>query len=92
LVISFLRGSCGLRIRSVTMLIGWLEDILSSLKAYTLVTEFKHISGGGKAASTSIGSISIVLKTPRIFLIPRFWRFCIILLNCTCPFYYITDL
>ena len=72
MIISLLGDFCRLRIRLVAILIGWLENILSSLKIYALVAKFKHTLGEDKAASTSIGSISAILKTPRIFLMPRF--------------------
>ena len=52
--------------------IGWFFESLRALRPYFRIFEFSRISGGNKAASTSMACIGAVLKTPRIFLNPRF--------------------
>ncbi len=43
---------------------------LSTLSAYFRIYEFNRTLGGGSAASTSIGLIGAVLKTPSILRTP----------------------
>ena len=50
----------------------WLRASLSSRKAYCQTLAFSRIAGGGRAASTSIGIIGVVLKAPSILRRPRF--------------------
>ena len=87
----FLIRSSWVESRVASALIGWVRASLSILNAYCLVLASSHMFGGKRAASTSIGIIGAVLKTPRIFLRPKFCRACKGLLNWAWPFYQIGD-
>jgi hypothetical protein len=81
----------GVLSRASSLLTGWVGESFWSRIAYFLILLSSLISGGGRIASTSIGKIGAVLKTPNIFLRAKFWRAWSGFLSWGCPFHQIGE-